>query len=204
VLVNGDPLNSVNWPPAAAQRDFGFGGVRLVSREGIESEVVSIQAEGLFVLAVVNEQSHGYLIPGADLYQIGNEPDIGGTNDAMSAQDFASYLQLYRNTYPDLPMITGGLASGDANYLKQVRDSGGLIGFSGVAIHYPSSSTVIAAYKRYAFSLPIYVTEWNTSADRVIAYKAMLKASGVVLSCWFSWGYNEWALSPQQARALTA
>jgi len=204
MLVNGDPQNSANWPLGAVLRGFGFGGVRLVSRRGIEPEVAQMQAEGMFVLAVVNEQSKGYLVPGADLYQIGNEPDIGGTADAMTPQDFAAYLQLYRNTYADLPMIPGGLASGDANYLKEVRLSGGLNGFSGVALHYPSSSIVLDTYKRYAPGLPIYVTEWNVSADRVIAYKAMLHAAGVALSAWFSWGYEQWALSPQQARALTA
>jgi hypothetical protein len=204
LLVNGDPENAANWPAGSALRGFGFGGVRLVSRRGIEPEVAQMQAEGMFVLAVVNEQSQGYLVPGADLYQIGNEPDIGGTADSMRAQDFVSYLQLYRNTYPDLPMITAGLATADSSYLQRVRDLGGLNGFSGVAVHYPASLATISNYRRYANGLPIYVTEFNTSADRIVAYKAMMQSAGVALSAWFSWGYDQWALSPQQARALLA
>jgi hypothetical protein len=204
MLVNGDPLNPANWPPANVLRAFGFGGVRVVSRRGIEAQTAAVQAEGLFVLAVVTEQSGGYLLPSADLTQIGNEPDIGGTADSMDPPTFTNYLRLYRDTYPDLPMITGGLASGDYTYLQRVRDLGGLQGFSGVAVHYPANATILGRYRNNAAGLPLYVTEWNTSADRILAYRAMLAGANVALDCWFSWNYSEWALTASQARALLA
>jgi len=203
VLVNVDPFNPVNSPRPAGMPTV-FGGVRLVSRRGIEDYVQELQANSLYVLAVVNEESGGYLVPGADLYQIGNEPDIDGTRDSMSAHDYAGYAQLYRETYPDLPMILAGLASGNPLYLREVQANGGLKGFSGVAFHYPKDGALIERFSKYAGGLPKYVTEFWTGAQHIIPYLADLHRSGVVLTAWFSWGYDQWALKPDHLRALRA
>jgi hypothetical protein len=203
-LCNVDPNNPVNTASPAAIRAKGFAGVRYVSRRGLDDWVVECQAAGLYVLACITEQSEGYVPANADLVQIGNEPDIVGTADSMDAVTFAGYLQLYRRTYPELPMITGALASGQPTYLRNVRDAGGLNGFLGVGLHYPSEATTFASYKRYASGLPFYVTEWWRPAERILEYRTMLRQAGVVLDAWFSWGYQEFALSLAQERALRA
>jgi hypothetical protein len=203
-LVNVDPLNPVNTAPPLEIRAKGFAGVRYVSRLGLDDWVNECQTAGLYVVACITEQSDGHLPPNADLYQIGNEPDIDGTDDTMDAVAFAGYLQLYRRTYPELPMITGALASGQPIYLRNVRDAGGLTGFLGVGLHYPSEATMFAGYKRYTGGLPFYVTEWWRPTERILEYKVMLRQAGVVLDAWFSWGYQEFALSPAQERALRA
>lgn len=204
MLVNCDPFNPANTAPGSILRHSVFGGVRFVSRPGTESFVNEMQAEDLFVLAIVTEQSGGFLVPGADLYQIGNEPDIDGTNDTMSARDYAGYAQLYRNDKPDLPMITAGLASGNPLYLRDVDAAGGLTGFNGIALHYPRDATAISRYTRYAHGLPKYVTEWWRPYDRILDYRAELRKADIVLDAWFCWGYGQWALEPEQTRALRA
>ena len=204
MLVNVDPLNPVNTAEPGILKDAGFGGVRLVSRQGVEQFVESCHVRNLFVLACVTQQSRGYLVPGADCYQIGNEPDIAGTLDSMPAQAFADHLQLYRNTYPDLMMVTGGLARGVATFLRDVRDAGGLAGYSGVGLHYPAMAATFSAFTRYASGLPFVVSEWWTPADKVLAYRLMLRQQNVLLAGWFCWGYEQFALSPEQNRALNA
>jgi len=203
-LVNVDPENPANTAPATTIRDAGFGGVRIVSRNGLADFVTECHEAGLFVLACVNEQSHGYLVPGADLYQIGNEPDIAGTNDSMPAQDYAGYAQLYRNTYRELPMITAGLASGQPLYLRDVDIAGGLVGFNAIALHYPKDATDINRFTKYAHGLPKVITEWWRPADHILEYKLELRKANVMLDAWFCWGYGQWALQPDQLRALRA
>lgn len=204
MLVNVDPQNPANTASPAEIKQAGFGGVRLVSRVAVTAAAWDFRDAGLFVLAAVTEESGGFLIPDCDLYQIGNEPDIDGTADSMSATQYVEYLKLYRGTYPDLPMITAGLASNQPQYLRTVRDAGGLTGFLGVGMHYPSSQSAMTSMLRYSDNLPLYVTEWNYPAHLIPSYRLMLRQTRVALDCWFSWGYDRWALSNAQKRALSA
>jgi hypothetical protein len=203
-LINVDPENPANTASPQEIRIAGFGGVRLVSRPEVEAAAREFQAAGLFVLSVVTEQSGGFLIPDADLTQIGNEPDIDGTADSMGAREYADYARLYRDTYPGLPMITAGLASNQPAYLKAARDAGGLKGFLGVGLHYPTNLLAIGNFARYTDNLPLYVTEWWTDAPLIPAYRLMLRQSKVAMDCRFSWGYDRWALTDAQKRAIQA
>ena len=206
MLINIDPENANNVDHPDAIRAHGFSGVRFVSRnlESVNSYVDQARDKGLFTLAVVTEQSEGYLVPGCDFYQIGNEPDIDGTRDTMKAPDFASYLQLYRRVYPGLHMITGGLASGQVVYLRQVRDAGGLNGFLGVGLHYPKDAAKITQFASFAGGLPMVISEWWRPAQNIPEYMQILRACKVSLHAWFCLGYDQWALQPDQARAIRA
>lgn len=203
MLINGDPLNPSNWREPYELRALGFSGVRIVSRPGLENVVVDCQAASLYVLAVVSKESQGYLLPGADCYQIGNEPDIGGTLDYFpNPADFAGELQIYRGTYPKVAMITGGLAAADPVYLRKVRDAGGLNGFQGVGLHYPATVTTITAFQKYASGLPICVTEWNVPALDVPFYRAKMRGAGVAFDAYFCIGYGQFVLTAAHERAL--
>lgn len=205
MLINCDPFNPDNRADPARMPSI-FGGVRLVSRHGVEDYVQDCQNFGLYVLAVVTAQSEGYLVPGADCYQIGNEPDIDGTADSMGPREFAQHLALYRDTYPTLPMITGGLANGDPGWLYNLQRFDGVRGYNGVAIHYPSSVTKMKDYLTAMgrTKKPLWITEWNRPADEILEWRNNYRSVGVVMDCWFTWGYEQWTLSPEQARALRA
>jgi hypothetical protein len=101
-------------------------------------------------------------------------------------------------------MITGGLASGQPLYLKALRDRGALRGFLGVGLHYPANQFVIGNFLKYTDNLPIYVTEWWADAPLIPAYRLMLRQSKVALDARFCWGYDRWALSDAQRRAILA
>jgi len=206
VLINIDPENPGNTSDPDVIKAAGFTGMRFVSRnlDSVNSYVEQARSAGMFTLAVVTEQSLGYLVPGADCYQIGNEPDIDGTGDTMSAPAFAGHLQLYRNTYPGLAMITGGLASAQVVYLRQVRDHGGLAGFHGVGMHYPRDAATITKFASFAGGLPMVISEWWRPAEHIPDYVQQLRLAKVSLAGWFSWGYDQWALTPEQLRALNA
>ncbi len=211
-LVNVDPLNPAGQPSPDALIRAGFRGVRLVSRQGVQPYVGSVQDAGLMVLAVITEQSGGFLCP-ADVYQIGNEPDLAGTADTRSAADYVSYWNLYRDTYPDPIMIGAGLASGQTPYWKAVQSAGGLHGCSGFAVHpYGKNATTALAlllqYRAVTVGMPLWVTEWNRPAAEVADFAAMLEQTdGIVQSAWFCWSDSMvpgFGLSPQQGRILGA
>jgi len=189
--VNVDPLNPTNAPLPADLMRLGDRWVRLVSRPGVEQYVNWMQVAGIMVVAVVNEQSGGYLCP-ADVYQIGNEPDVPGTDDSMSPAGYRSYFRLYRETYPDLTMIGAGLGSGQTSYWNTVIQGGGLPGASGFAVH-PYAKTAQQArsllnqYRTLSPSLPLWCTEINRPAAELPEFSAMLKSLPVVMWSWFCW-----------------
>jgi hypothetical protein len=176
--------------PADLMR-LGIRWVRLVSRPGVEQYINWMQEAGIMVLAVVNEQSGGYLCP-ADVYQIGNEPDVLGTKDSMSPVGYRSYFRLYRETYPDLTMIGAGLGSGQTNYWALVEQGGGLPGASGFAVHpyakkAPQARLLLNQYRTFSPNLPLWCTEINRSAAELPEFVAMLKTLPVAMWAWFCW-----------------
>jgi len=99
-------------------------------------------------------------------------------------------------------MITGGLASAQVVYLRQVRDAGGLEGFVGVGMHYPRDAAVITKFASFAGGLPMVVSEWWRPAQNIPEYLQILRSTKVSLHAWFCLGYDQWALSPEQERAI--
>ncbi len=209
-LCNVDPLNPDGAPFANTLIAAGFRGVRLVSRPSVAPYVQRMQDAGLMVLAVVTEQSGGYLCP-ADVYQVGNEPDVAGTGDSMSAADYVVHWNLYRETYPDVIMIGAGLASGQTSYWQAVQAAGGLKGAAGFAVH-PYARTALSAagllkaYQKITPGLSLWVSEWHRPDAEIPAFATMLRAN-TVMSAWFAWGGQpnpQFNLTPQSTRILGA
>ena len=208
--MNVDPLNPSGAP--APQTLFGLGvrWVRLVSRRGVEPYVQSCQQAGLMVLAVVTEESGGYLCP-ADCYQIGNEPDVDGTLDSMAPDTYVDYWHLYRGTYRDVLMIGAGLGAGQPDYWAAVQQAGGLSGAAGFGAHpYAKTATearhLLQAYKGITPELPLWVDEWNRPVGEIPAFVAMLRQQAV-MHAWFCWSDGMvpgFGLSPAKSRMLTA
>lgn len=142
--------------------------VRIISRPGLEWYVDACWASNILVRAIVVD---GYYCP-ADEYLVLNEPNLNG----MSAQRFASELQIHRNQYPDLTLIAGPL--GDdlshsidaASYMTAVRRAGGLAGYQGVSVNYPPSAARIGAVKIAAGGLPVHVPEYFRPARELGPY----------------------------------
>src|SRR3982751_3678191 len=115
VGVNVDPHNPSPWakPDPAALRAEHFDGVRLTSRGDpvVYAFAEACRAAGLQVMAIVTGESGGYVLPQADIVQIGNEPDLFDT--WLDPLDYASLWDLYRKTYPQFVMFSAGMASGD-------------------------------------------------------------------------------------------
>ncbi len=211
-VVNVDPTNPAGAPEPLVIRMAGFTWVRMVSHQGAVPYGQQCQAAGLFVLAVITEESGGYLCP-ADAYQIGNEPDVGmgHTPNAKSPADFVAWWNLYRGTYPALTMIGPGLASGDPHYWRDVQAAGGLKGAAGMAVHpygkdWVTARGLLQAYRAITPTLPVWLTEWSRPAGEIPAFKAMLRANTVAdaFFCWSDGMVQGFGCSPEQRRAIGA
>jgi hypothetical protein len=209
--LNVDPANPYNRPDPFMLRDMGCRWVRLVSRPDLEDYVDECHDAHLAVLSVVTEQSGGYLIPAAEWTQIGNEPDVSGTTDSMSAQAYVVYWNLYRQTYPDLVMIGAGLASGQSSYWQQIQAAGGLQGASGFSVH-PYNKTaaqaesLLKAYQKITPGLQTWVTEWHRPTAEVVPFATMLQANRT-MHAWYAFGGQpdpQFNSTPTQLRALAA
>lgn len=219
---NVDPLNPANAPTSAALLGAGLRWVRLVSRDNnaVRGAAADYQAAGIMVLAIITEQSGGYVLPGADYCQIGNEPDVSGTADAMSAHDYVAYWNLYYDTwfapgrpYASVPVIGAGLGSGDTNYWRQVQNAGGLRGAAGYAVH-PYAKTagqalsLLTAYRAVTPTMSCWVTEWARPTREIAEFRAMLeRVPGLVSHAYFSWGGQDdvqFNLTDSQRRILGA
>lgn len=210
-LVNVDPTNPSNRADPRRVYDLGLGGVRLVCRTGVESYIDECHAADLFVLGIITNASEGNMLGGlCDAYQIGNEPDgTGESSDSMTRAEYVDMARLYRQTYPELVMISAGLVSGNVSWWATVGPAIIELGYQGFAVH-PynktprAAETLLKAYQKATPTLPCWITEWHRPAGEIPAWKAMLRRVGVVGDAWFSWGYDEWSLWPDKARALKA
>lgn len=209
--VNIDPT----YFPAAPDPRTAFGmdkihGFRVVSRESIAAYCDNAKAAGKHILAVVTTQScptpgaNEFIYAGADIVQIGNEPDAGAT--LMSPQAYAAYYnhvceliaQYGINPY----ICTAGLASGLGNaraYLEQVWP---LLNRTPdlVATHCYDGDTQQSANEIIdlwnAVQVPIVVTEWNKSADQIWDMLAMLNGAEGLSSAWNSYFPYTTAMDP--------
>src|SRR5437879_2949476 len=117
--VNVDPTYPEAAPPTNSLRDLGIRWVRLVSRDDpkVHLYVEECTNEGLAVLSVVARESNGYMMPGATVHQIGNEPDVNSPSSwTRTPAEYHEDWRIYRETYPDLMMIAAGLASGNSGW----------------------------------------------------------------------------------------
>jgi len=206
--VNVDPLNPAGAPDPAELVATNVRWLRLVCRHGVEDYVSRAQAAGLMVMAVVTDQSEGYVYGGPDVHQFGNEPDGPGGVPAAEYQQQATF---YQRTYPQLNWIAAGLVSGQPDYWQAIQAAGGLPGFSGFDVH-PYAKTasethqLLSAYAAITPDLPVWVTEWNRPAAEVPAFAAMLKRD-TVGHAWFCFSdamVAGFGLDPGRQRLLGA
>lgn len=220
-LVNIDPDNPNGGRPDPAELlRYGIRGVALVPRRGMADYVAYLQAAGLLVFARITEQSEGYVLEDcpADIYQLGNEPDLAGHPDTHSSQEYIAWWNLYYGTWfapseplAGYPVIAAGLCSGDTGWWRKVRDLGGLQGCSGLAVHpygKPAAEAykLLSAYRALTPTLPVWVTEWHRPAHEIAEYLAVLRRTswiaGDAFFCWHD--YGGWKLGEHRARMLGA
>ncbi len=192
----GWPAGTAGNPNPSELQRAGIRKVRFVSRgPAIEPRIAEYDAAGILTLGVVTAESAGYVC-GARIIQIGNEPNLPGTGDSLAPSgsnpdlSFAARLQLFRNTYPDHLLIAGGLANWGTltdrlAYITAVKQAGGLVGYSAIAVHYPPVAPQITALAKAA-GLPVYVTEWRADSTALAEYVHGLRAAalGIFGFCW--------------------
>jgi hypothetical protein len=175
--INVDPHNPDPWaqPSPTMLFEEGFRGARFTSRntDGNRDYARECHDTGLRVLAIITEESHGYLVPGADVYQIGNEPDRSPTY--MRPDEYYWELwKIYRETYPDFDMYMAGLSSGGLNAVRYAErvlalcEENGTRKPDAIAIH-PYIKTSIEAAGEFDLMwdmahIPVIATEWHQSA----------------------------------------
>jgi hypothetical protein len=142
---------------------------------------------GLRVLAVVARESAGYLLPECDMYQIGNEPDSHGPSSwTRTPAEYIEDLRIYRETYPTLPMIAAGFASGDPSYFIEIAPHLG--GYAGYGVHpyNKTPSQALNLLRQYYITRPdlaLWVTEWHREPDQIVPFQRMLALADAAF--WF-------------------
>lgn len=212
-LVNVDPNNG---PPSMAElKALGLGGVRLVARNDavVRQYIGDVQANDLMVLAVITEQSGGAWGT-ADMYQIGNEPDIPSTADSRTPSQYIDYWNLYYNTMRgqgvQQPIMSAGLGSGMPSWWRSVQAAGGLPGCAALCLH-PYAKTaaqslaLFASYRAIAPATSIFVDEWNRPHLEIPEYMMMLRSTTYIMgNAWFCWQpYQGFGLSTDEARLMS-
>src|SRR5436853_4990653 len=179
--LNVDPTYPEGTLSPAQLLKLGARGVRLVSgnNPALVRYVDALHQAGIRALAVIAQESQGYLLPNADIYQIGNEPDVtSGSSWTMTPDQYVEMFRIYRDTYPDFPMIAAGLASGNIDWWKQVGPR--LKGCAAVAVH-PYAKTAIQAqimlrwYKAVRPDLALWISEWWRPDNEVVSFARMLR-----------------------------
>jgi hypothetical protein len=208
--INVDPANPVGDPAPQHLARLGARWVRLVSRPGVETYVESAVAAGVLVLAVVARESAGYLVPGATVYQIGNEPDLSSESSwTMTSSTYIHEWTTYRNAHPELTMIAAGLASGQVSWWQEVAPH--LQGCAACAVH-PYAQTVasgarlLRAYRAVRPELGLWVTEWWQSPLQMLPFARMLQveADAAMWFCWSSGMVSNMGLVDAQGKPTPA
>jgi hypothetical protein len=183
VGINVDPAWEGGRPDPARLQRLGAGWVRFVSRDSPDLFAYRDVCHdiGLRVLAVIARESGGYMLPDCDMYQIGNEPDLSSPSSwTRTPSEYIEDWRIYRDTYPNLPMISAGFASGIVSYYQQVAPY--LHNCAAVAVHpYAKNPTeahaLLQQYRAVRSDLALWATEWNRDTDQVVAFGRMLKVS---------------------------
>lgn len=195
--VNIDPSNEAAWQqsPPGRLADEGFRGVRFVSRQWVQPRIDELKQAGLQVMAVITDESGGYVPWNADYLQIGNEPDLPGTY--LSPSEYADLWVLYRNTYPQFAgrFVMAGLASGGQNAVNYAAAVFAAIGGRAplpdiVAIHPYAKDSAQAAgdfdLMWNAVGRPVVATEWHNEDD-TWNFQCMLAGRSSVWNSVFSY-----------------
>ena len=190
VGVNVDPAWEGGRPDAERLARLGATWVRLVSRDLVELHTYrdACHEAGLRVLAVIARESGGYLLPDCDMYQIGNEPDCTGPSSwTRTPSEYAEDWRIYRETYPSLPMIAAGFASGHVGYFEEVAPH--LFNAAGYGVHpYNKTPTeaysLLQCYRAIRPDLALWVTEWFREPDQLVPFARMLRV-GTDAGFWF-------------------
>lgn len=95
-------VRHTNSPDPAILKAYGINAVRLISydSEPVEEYARKCRERGIFVLAVVVDQSEGHVLQHADAIQIGNEPDgRGPASWTMSTDAYVDLWNGYRKKH---------------------------------------------------------------------------------------------------------
>lgn len=181
--LNVDPSWSGGRPSAELLQRLGVDMVRLTSRDSdaVRDYIRMLHVYTIRTLAIITDESHGHLVDGADVYQIGNEPDLNSpSSETLTPDQYVERWRIYRETFPDVPMIAAGLASGQVSYWQNVGPR--LVGqVNAVAVHpyaktAAQAQTLLRAYKAVRPELALWVTEWFRDPNQVAPFQHMLRA----------------------------
>ncbi len=211
VGINLDGRHFAGSPSHSKLVGCKFTGARLLSSSDnwlYTQNVLKGSAPRIEVMAIVTDESHGYILPQADILQIGNEADLSEpAPDHMSVSEYVRLWERYTNTYRYLgkQFYTCGFASGDPTYFAEFMwyvNSWGLCEPDAVAVH-PYLKTdseardLLDAYWNVTGYIPVVVTEWYTDPGQgqIWAMQNMLDGDGgdgqgpraSVWNSWFCW-----------------
>lgn len=180
--INVDPSHAGGHVDPALLELLGANWVRLVSRDlpELHDYVGECHDFGVRVLAVIARESGGYMLPDCDMYQIGNEPDSSGPSSwTRTPAEYIEDWRIYRETYPDLPMIAAGFSSGHVGYFEQVAPH--LFHCAGYGVHPynknpAEAEDLLLQYRRVRSDLALWVTEWFREPDQIVPFGRMLHA----------------------------
>jgi hypothetical protein len=181
--LNVDPAWEGGRPDVGRLERLGVQWVRLVSRDlpGLHAYRDECHDHGINVLATIARESGGYMLPDCDMYQIGNEPDVSSPSSwTRTPAEYIEDWRIYRETYPDLPMIAAGFASGQIGYFEQVAPH--LFNAAGYGVHpYAKTPTeaydLLQCYRAIRPDLALWATEWNRGTDQLVPFARMLKVA---------------------------
>jgi hypothetical protein len=193
--INFDWNNDYAWEQrgvGGGLYTLGFRGVRAVSNARYVDRITTLRSMGLDVLAVVTDESQGFVPWNASIVQVGNEPDGPG---GMTPREYADYWNIYRETYPDFRMFSAGLCSGGMNAVNYLAAAWPdmRIKPEAIAIH-PYNKTPQEAAGDFdlmwnQFQVPVIATEWfrDAASTEIWDFQAMLDDRSSVWNSWFCW-----------------
>ena len=201
--VAADPT----YPEATLDLDLlerlGIRIVRCVSMDlqPVHDFVDQCNQRDIVVWATVAKESDGYILPGARLIGLGNEPDSSSPSSwTRTPQQYHDDWNIYWGTwfapgkpYEGVPVIIGGLSSGSTQWLHEVWQIGPLQGCSGFDVH-PYAKTALQArdlinsYKPIVgYNIPAYVSECNFAKKDILYAKSLFQNANVLVMCHYPW-----------------
>ena len=181
-------------PTIAAYRAAGIKVLLLVDYSSVPGDPGSTASAAAWTSYLMTfntglSQIAGHYKNGVDAWEIWNEPDVSspgtGYDPGVPSQYYGTMLQNSANTLHAVstqPILMGGLASGDANYVTQVQNASGGLWVDAIAVHpygqrapdnWPDANwgfgNMSDLFNRYlAFGLPVWVSEIGTQDASVM------------------------------------